>query len=225
MPSSMVAPWVEPWLSADRFATYVEAAAGDARRALRLYEWNACASAALLHDLGHLEIGLRNAIDRALRRGGAVPWTDACSPLFAPLLQSRSGTPTDLNERFRAQLAEARAMAARGCTRAPAHGDIVSRLGFGFWRYLVSRSHEKALWVPLLHRAFPRGTDRGRDVEAPLVRLNAVRNRVAHHEPLLRVDLNARVADVLALARLLDPDLARYVRAMSTVAGHVSRRP
>lgn len=64
-------PWVERWLSPERFATYLRAANGDRGRALALYEWNARVGAALLHDLGHLEIGLRNAYDRALSSGAA----------------------------------------------------------------------------------------------------------------------------------------------------------
>ena len=43
-----------------------------------LYEWNAKLSAALLHDLSHLEVGLRNACDRQLA-AAALPgdshWT------------------------------------------------------------------------------------------------------------------------------------------------------
>ncbi len=61
--------WVESWLSAPRFAVYLADAGGDRRRALRLYEWNAAVSAAFLRDLSHLEIGVRNAYDRALCAG------------------------------------------------------------------------------------------------------------------------------------------------------------
>lgn len=43
--------WIDEWLSAGRFATYISAAGGDRGRALALYEWNAQLSAAFLHDL------------------------------------------------------------------------------------------------------------------------------------------------------------------------------
>lgn len=177
------------------------------------------------HDLGHLEVALRNAYDRALSTGASPPWTDVTSPLFAPLTQSRPTGPVDVNERFRQQLADARANAAKSVGHPPTHGDVVAQLSFGFWRYLGSKAHEKRLWVPLLHRAFPPGTSRRDDVDARLTRLNKVRNRVAHHEPLLRVDLSGRVDDVVMLAALLDPEIGRYIASMSTVAAHVSRRP
>jgi len=92
-----------------------------------------------------------------------------------------------------------------------APGKVVAELGFGFWRYLTSSAHEATLWTPVLHRAFPPGTDRARDVDRRIEKLHVLRNRVAHHEPLLNVDLQARLADMLALASLLNPELAIYV--------------
>ncbi len=59
-------PWVERRLSQPRHAVYLTARAGDPQLALNLYEWNAEISSALMRDLAHLEVGLRNAYDRAL---------------------------------------------------------------------------------------------------------------------------------------------------------------
>lgn len=218
-------PWVEGWLSPERFGTYLTASGGDRLRALALYEWNARVSAALLHDLAHLEVGLRNSCDRALSHGTGLPWTDAASPLFQPLVLTRGGRPVDVNERFREQIAHGRSQAATQVNPTPQHCDVVAQLGFGFWRYLSSRAHEKSIWVPRLHKAFPKGTDRRRDVDDPLVRLNRIRNRVAHHEPLLAAGLPQRLSDVLGLAGLLDKQLAAYIAAFSTVIQHVARRP
>ncbi|WP_158252967.1 hypothetical protein [Cryobacterium sp. Y62] len=64
--------WIEEWLSTGRFSTYFTAAGGSRSRALELYEWNAKPSAAFLHDLSHLEVGLRNACDRQLAAATAV---------------------------------------------------------------------------------------------------------------------------------------------------------
>ena len=62
-------------------------------------------------------------------------------------------------------------------------------------------------------------------MDEPLTRLHRIRNRIAHHEPLLRVDLDARVDDIVALATLLEPELGRYVAANSAVAGYAAGRP
>ena len=58
--------WVETWLSAARFGAYLDATGGDRQRALDLYELNAAVSAVLHRDIAHLEVGLRNAYDRAI---------------------------------------------------------------------------------------------------------------------------------------------------------------
>ncbi|HWG99095.1 MAG TPA: hypothetical protein VNV66_07165 [Pilimelia sp.] len=53
-------------LSAERFGPYLAAVHGDRQAAVRLYEWNSEVSATFLRPLQHLEVGLRNAMDREL---------------------------------------------------------------------------------------------------------------------------------------------------------------
>jgi len=215
-------PWVQRWLSAPRYAVYL-AAAGDPERALALYEWNAQLSAAVFRDLAHVEIGLRNAYDTALsaRWPGPAHWTAPQTPLFAPLYRTRGGGPTDVNARSRAALERARDDAG-GLTAAP--GKVVAELMFGFWRYLSSAAHEKTLWVPYLNRAFEAGTSR-KDVDGAVGRLHTVRNRVAHHEHLLRTDVAARLTDCVDLTALIDPDIARHLTATTRVPQLLSSRP
>ena len=47
-------PWVEKWLSPDRFQTYLQLAGYNRARAVDLHEWNTRLNAALLHDFAHL---------------------------------------------------------------------------------------------------------------------------------------------------------------------------
>ena len=58
--------WVEQWLSAERWETYKSAAQEDSGLALRLYEWNTQLAGAIMHDVAHIEVALRNAYDRLL---------------------------------------------------------------------------------------------------------------------------------------------------------------
>jgi hypothetical protein len=101
---------------------------------------------------------------------------------------------------------------------------VVAELNFGFWRYLSSSAHEKTLWVPLLHQAFPSGTNRA-DVDGKIGRLHVLRNRVAHHEPLLLEDLPARHADLVDTAGRLQPQLARHLATTSQVPALLGARP
>lgn len=199
------------WLSQPRFQTYLALAGGDRSVGLDLYEWNVAMSAAVLHDLAHLEVGLRNVYDRAL---GAVVvggghWTATPHVFFAPLIRrAADGSTYDANDKPRQQI-RAAVRAAGGPSAAP--GKVIADLTFGFWRYLSTRAHDAALWMPYLRHGFVAGTAR-RDVDDPAGRMNILRNRVAHHEPLLQTNLTARRADVVDFAGRISPDLSAHLK-------------
>jgi hypothetical protein len=61
------------WISAERFAPFLEQAEGDQALAFDLYLWHARISGASLTTLHHFEVALRNAIDRQLGTGKGPP--------------------------------------------------------------------------------------------------------------------------------------------------------
>lgn len=216
-------PWVERWLSAERLTTYLAATASRCD-ALALYEWNTELSAALFRDLCAVEIALRNAYDHAIDAAWAGPghWTDHAETLFPPTIRTRNGSHVDINRKSRNLLEEARSKAGAGS--APA-GKTIAELSFGFWRYLSTRGQEKNLWLPYLHRAFPQGTDRSKHVDARVRSLHHLRNRVAHHEPLFRLNVHGSHRHLTELASLLDPALGSYIVTQSTVPRLLATRP
>ena len=225
-------PWVDGWLSPARLSRYLTHTSGDRQRALALYEWNAQISAALHRDLAHVEIALRNAYDAAASTHWSGPghWLlDDAIRVFAPVLRtkhtyrvgSRVNYQVDINQKPRELVA--RAIRDAGGPAATA-GKVVAELNFGFWRYLSSSAHEKTLWVPLLHHAFPSATNRA-EVDRKVGRLHALRNRIAHHEPLLREDLPARYADLVDIAGRVHPQLAGHLTATSQVPALLGTRP
>jgi len=228
-------PWVETWLSTPRFAVYLTASGGDRKKALALYEWNSAISAALLHDLAHLEVGLRNAYDTALvsgARAGAPHWVfDAPRYFPANWKTAHNGTRYDANKTPRDQIdraiKEAAATHATGVTghaTLPPPGKVIAELMFGFWRYLSVSAHHHPLWIPYLHKAFRAGTSRPQ-VDGPIGRLHKLRNRVAHHEPLLTQNLTAKHSDLLTLAGLISPELRDYIAANSNCPALIAGRP
>jgi hypothetical protein len=221
-------PWVERWLSNPRLQRYLLDAGQDRRRALDLYDWNARISAAVLRDLAHLEVALRNAYDRALDASapiGTAHWTLAATSVFPPLYRTRrvGGTrrSVDVNRQSRSLL-EAAVKGAGGSMAPP--GKVIANLTFGFWRYLSSRAHEKSLWVPYLHDAFAAGVSRS-EVDDRVGRLHRLRNRVAHHEPLLGAPLTDRLEDLVWVAKQLDEPLAEYVSGTTDVPSLLASRP
>ncbi|HUC14276.1 MAG TPA: hypothetical protein VMS00_07470 [Acidimicrobiales bacterium] len=214
---------MEGWLGPPRFVRYLAAAGNDRALALALYEWNAQISAAFQRDLAHLEIALRNAYDAAATSwGGTGHWLrDGYTVVFAPLYRTYGGHHVDVNQKNREQVAQA--IRDAGGPLAPS-GKVVAQLSFGFWRYLSDRAHERPLWIPFLYRAFVHGTSRAA-IDRRIAGLHVFRNRIAHHEPLLRTDLGGRWSDILAVAGATSPDLANYLDSSTTTMLLLAHRP
>ena len=64
-----------------------------------------------------------------------------------------------------------------------------------------------------------------RDVDSKVAALNRLRNRVAHHEPLIAENLPREAAKVCALGGLIDPELGEYLTATSAVPALLLERP
>jgi hypothetical protein len=203
-------------LTRERLQSYTRRCPDEAS-ALRLYEWNMRASAAVLEVTGAVEVVARNAMDRELRtwalRRGAATWFDV-----APL--DRQG---------RADLAKARQRASRGRSCAADHGHVIAELTFGFWRYLVESRYHTALWVPDLHRAFPHGSanlrERRAEVKRRLQQLHFVRNRAAHHEPIHQRDLRRDHDYAIELLGWIDPVAAGWAGSVTSLPAVLDARP
>lgn len=200
-------------LSADRFRTY-QRECGTPDEALELYEWNATVSAAVMHLTGMVEVCVRNAMDEQLAqwhvsRGRPGEWWDS------GLLDAR-GTR---------DVAEAR----RRAGKTQAHGRVVAELSMGFWRYLTAKRYLTTFWIPALQHGFTTPSTSAEEqrtwVEARLRDLHFVRNRAAHHEPLLRRDLSRDVVMAFELADAVHPDVGTWVRAQCTVHTVLKQRP
>jgi hypothetical protein len=216
-PADPLAAVLEARLSVDRLATYRAAMpGGDLQAALRLYDWNSAIAAAFFQDLGHLEVLLRNALSDQLaswhtRTGHTGHWYDDPARV--------------LDAHRHADLNAARDQIRRnGKTETP--GRIVAELNFGFWRFLLDRRYQTVLWAPALRRAFPNLQPRRRDlVYDPVQRLNRLRNRIAHHEPVHHLDLEKRHEDLLRIVGYIDPAAQTWLTAVSTVAAKLQQRP
>ncbi|NJQ01763.1 Abi family protein [Streptomyces zingiberis] len=204
-------------ISPDRLTPYLSACAGDSTAALALYQWNGDLAAAFFEPLGHLEIMLRNALDARLvirqqRRGHTLEWyIDRQVPL--------SGKARD-------DIAQARERAGRGGTAATApRGKVIAELSFGFWRFLLARQYRTSLW-PDLAAAFPHAPNRAlTTVEEPVKRLHKFRNRIAHHEAIWHLPLEARRDDIQAVLGFIAPAAAAWVADTSRIDDVLTRRP
>lgn len=203
-------PWAITWLSAPRMAPYL-AAGGDP---LALYRWNSQLSAALFEVVGWFEVGWRNAIDTAIctRRPESAPhWLlDRFFPLTAGAWKHVD-----------------RALSALPHSD-PNPGQIIAELTLGFWRF-TSRGYMYTVWSPYLQHMFPhaRKKPRPQAVNARLARIVSVRNRIAHHEPLLSrvAEVRGAYSDMLTLGEWINPAAASWWRDNATVETTLTDRP
>jgi hypothetical protein len=191
-------------LSSERLEPYRRAAGGDTAAALRLYEWNLAVSGALYEVLAVLEVVLRNELSRQLEEHhGSRPghWYDDPRGL--------------LSAHARGDIAVARQRVSR-LRRQETPGRIVAELSFGFWKFLLARRYEATLWTKHLRHAFPRLQPQDRGVVFRTVDgLHSLRNRIAHHEPVHRRNLDADAAAVFRLFSWIDADVNRWAHSLS----------
>jgi hypothetical protein len=105
---------------------------------------------------------------------------------------------------------------------------VIAEPMFGFWRFVLDARHSPTLWAPALRHAFPHLRPKVRtDVYDRVERLNALRNRVAHHEPIHQVSLEDRWHDLLTVAGWICPTSGRARRCpwCSQPSHRVQRRP
>lgn len=209
-PASFDAGGVADVLSRERLAKYLTRTGGDAGRALDLYAWNQEIGAALTVTLSQVEICLRNQIARAL--------TDAYGPAWHRVVRFRHAHAEVQNELDKAE--------GRVKKPVPSLPDIIAASDFNLWRELCKPAYAGVFWAKRIPIAFPHMTLAGkeREVLTELHRrvdlLLKLRNRIAHHEPIIGSNwekIGARVADrhrdVVELLGWMNGDLARWVLA------------
>lgn len=232
-------------ISVDRMATYRTAAAARGCDELVLYIWDRDLASAVLADIAIVEVALRNALHTALTTGvGRPDW----------YLEDLG-----LDDRSRRALAQAWQRLPKA-KRTP--GRVVARLMFGFWANLLDaggyygsepqafKADYEQLFRSTLQRAFPGGRVEARSAGAQFTRewvhatvaiVQDLRNRAAHHEPLIsgfplngqkdkhgnpvRLTVTQGHEACLLLARMLDRDLGGWLNAHSTVPGLLANKP
>lgn len=202
-------------LSLPRLSTYLDAQ--DIRppsltQALELYLWNSQVSSALMTPISLCEVVIRNAVDDALRalHGPSWPW--------------EVGFYLSLPLKGRDTLEKAR----RG---QPTTGKVIAELSFGFWENMFVRAFDDALWNPYLATVLPHlppsmtvQQARGH-LRHELDKLRRLRNRIAHHEPLLTLDVEQVIKDIEALIGYRCTDTAAWMVQTNNLAALVMSRP
>ena len=100
--------------------------------------------------------------------------------------------------------------------KEPTPGRIVAALTFSFWTAMFGKDYE-TLWQTTLHRiGRPDGKGlKRKDFSGPLAPIRTLRNRIAHHEPIITWDLPKHHGRIIELTGWLSPSAAEWCAAHS----------
>ncbi|MEV6131984.1 Abi family protein [Streptomyces violaceusniger] len=239
---------LEPLISRPRLSPYVSVTASSAS-AMELYLWNVRVSAAFAEVIALAEIILRNAMAEQLAAAYGATWYAR-----ADLFDDRTINGFRTAWRNVSMPHDRRTGKPQGKTlgTVPA-GKLVAESTFGCWVNLLDKGgsrgegpfkknvdYDSTLWRRALHKAFPNSGGKRATVFTTANHVRALRNRVAHHEPLIdgvslpgqtdhrgrtrRLTLNNAHAELLCLVEYIDKDVAHWLGQNSRVPQILSAR-
>jgi hypothetical protein len=192
---------LENALSLERFTRYVKWAGGDRARALELYSLNTKLSEALYTPLQGLELALRNRIHTVMSASHSPYWFQDSSVMCLQKQQKQVEQAFDDLVRQKKQ---------------PTPGGVVAALTFSFWTSMLAREYEE-LWRRTLHAIATKQNGANlerKDFARPLTQIRLLRNRVAHHEPILYWRLPHWHREMLTLTSWLSPSVAGWCHSV-----------
>lgn len=166
-------------LSAARMSRYLVACGGNTRKAMTLYRRNLQLSQELFTIISCFEVALRNAIDKHYQNSLGNDWLRNAA--------SRGGIFDNTRCRVSCQTINEE---LRKLNYHYTHPKLVAALGFGFWRYLYSPHQYRAGGQSLLTvfssrpSSSPTVQYNASYIFNELQKINNLRNRIAHHEPI-----------------------------------------
>lgn len=188
---------LEMALSLERFGRYLDWASGDRSRAIELYTLNTLISESLYTPLQMLEVALRNRIHAVMTEAVNESW------FHEPGLLLGEWQPEQLAKAI--QDIEANKKEATP-------GRIVAALTFSFWTAMFGKDYE-TLWQTTLHKIGRKPDGKGlrrKDFSGPLAQIRSLRNRIAHHEPVIMWNLQKRYESMLEMTGWLSPAAAAW---------------
>ncbi|WP_321927209.1 hypothetical protein [Burkholderia sp. BCC1998] len=206
-------------LSAARVGTY-EAATRDPQQlpgALALYAWNAKVSGAMLAPLHLCEVVVRNAVSDALAAvyGANWPW----APAFEGSLPS---PPQGFS--LRRELQSAR-------NRQPSTGKAIAELKFAFWQKMFTGRFDAQIWnlhlntvMPFLNPAWTVQQSR-KKIYDDLESIRQLRNRIAHHEPIISRPLAVDFQKIQELIAFRCPLTANWMTNNQQAQALIAAKP
>ena len=168
-------------MSQKRMNRYLAACGGDSRKAMTLYRYNLQLSQETFTIISCFEVALRNAIDEKLTPSMGAEWLkDSIMPggaFASPILYK---THDIIDRAYHKLLTD----------NLYSHSKLLASLEFGIWKYMFSPVQYRVTGRTLLSifpnkaRSTPQVQYNHSYIFNELDKINTLRNRIAHHEPI-----------------------------------------
>lgn len=201
-------------ISLRRFDTYLYAAGYNEERAKSLHLWNAKLGASFHVPIQAIEIALRNRINHALMAEFGQDWWK--NEMFTRLID---------RERKRDLKVVRSRIAYKSLTLET--DQIVASLSFGFWVGMLQPKYNPEIWSKHLRLVFPALPQKeDRDYLFRLAgRVADFRNRISHHEPLIKSDSMRIYGDMMTLLQWICPATESWIRPHCDVPKIMRQKP
>lgn len=202
-------------LSSVRLSTF-EQATKALPEALELYQWNMQISAAFLPCLQVCEVVIRNSVSYVLtlRHGNRWAWERG---FIGTLPNPTKG----YNQRH------ALAKATQGTTDI---NNVIPELNFAFWQMMFTSRHDTQLWLPYLSQIFPNApitnvSQFRNEIYKELEIIRSLRNRIAHHEPIFKRNLQQDYERIIKIIQYQSVDTANWLSQSQMVTSLLANKP
>lgn len=162
-------------ISTPRYLRYLSACGNSRQKALKLYRMNLLLSQKMYSVISVFEVILRNSIDRHMISRKGNTWLEDAIQIGG-YLDANPGCGDSFHN-----VHEAIAKLGENYT----HDRLIAKFTLGFWTYQFAPKEYAASGDTLLE-IFPKkpfGTKQ-KDIFQKLIKINDMRNRIAHHEPI-----------------------------------------
>jgi hypothetical protein len=173
-------------LSYERMSTYLQFSNNDKEKALKLYIHNTRISESFYTSLQGLEVLLRNSVHKAVSRKYGERW------LFNtrfPFEYIQKKTLEDALAKAKVELTTSK---------------LIAELNLGFWVSLFGRKYEE-VWRHSLRSIFRQEVLTRKELHIELSRIRELRNRIAHHEPIFKRQLEEDHTAILKVIHMICP--------------------
>ncbi|MGV9867445.1 CAAX protease [Rhodococcus koreensis] len=185
--------------------------------------FNAKVSAAFLAPIALTEVAVRNSMNATICSHLGTPPADGWH------LNALSDRPRiHLLDKDRDKLSGVLNKLGRNGNQSPTGDDVVGGTSLGLWVSLASeglsrhRTYDyfRYIWQPYLYKAFPNcptARNKPGPLRSALREFERLRNRIAHHEYILNMNLPHQIEIIIEIAGWIDSDLADYVQTTHSV--------